>query len=195
MSCTILALVDYTKCLHRLAMSSDNTSSAVTYTSISSDLNGLSWGIPLVNVGELPEMDPYEEIAQQGHVMYKGLKTKQKRRVLSPLRHVSSHVLPRGTTWLPRGSAVVRRWSAAVERRWPPLTTVDRWSDGDSGDGAGTVDKTRGTNHRVTRGHLIIRYEVLFIVCMSEVWSPRQSLVYEVRQIQGSRMGYVAQGD
>ncbi|GJR74475.1 hypothetical protein Tco_0086840 [Tanacetum coccineum] len=42
-------------------MSSDNASFAVTYTSISSDLNGPSWGIPLMNVGELPEMDPYEE--------------------------------------------------------------------------------------------------------------------------------------
>ncbi|GKF15110.1 hypothetical protein Tco_0056572, partial [Tanacetum coccineum] len=40
---------------------SDNASSAVTYTSISSDSNGLSWGIPLVNAGELSEMDPYEE--------------------------------------------------------------------------------------------------------------------------------------
>ncbi|GKA05913.1 hypothetical protein Tco_0685033 [Tanacetum coccineum] len=49
-----------------LAMSSDNASSAVTYTSISSGSNGLSWGIPLVNAGELPEMDPYEEVAQQG---------------------------------------------------------------------------------------------------------------------------------
>ncbi|GJS08869.1 hypothetical protein Tco_0365665 [Tanacetum coccineum] len=50
------------------AMSSDNASSAVTYTSVSSDSNGpSSWGIPLVNVGELPEMDPYEEVAQQGH--------------------------------------------------------------------------------------------------------------------------------
>ncbi|GJV06303.1 hypothetical protein Tco_1343959 [Tanacetum coccineum] len=47
-------------------MSSDNASSAVTYTSISSDSNGLSWGIPLVNAGELPEIDPYEEVAQQG---------------------------------------------------------------------------------------------------------------------------------
>ncbi|GJS87357.1 hypothetical protein Tco_0769993 [Tanacetum coccineum] len=47
-------------------MSSDNASSAVTYTSISSDSNGPSWGIPLMNVGELPEMDPYEEVAQQG---------------------------------------------------------------------------------------------------------------------------------
>ncbi|GJS42189.1 hypothetical protein Tco_0567232 [Tanacetum coccineum] len=47
-------------------MSSDNASSTVTYTSISSDSNGLSWGIPLVNAGELPEMDPYEEVAQQG---------------------------------------------------------------------------------------------------------------------------------
>ncbi|GJU98375.1 hypothetical protein Tco_1327646 [Tanacetum coccineum] len=48
-------------------MSSDNASSAVTYTSVSSDSNRpSSWGIPLVNTGELPEMDPYEEVAQQG---------------------------------------------------------------------------------------------------------------------------------
>ncbi|GKE63671.1 hypothetical protein Tco_1514038 [Tanacetum coccineum] len=47
-------------------MSSDNASSAVTYTSISSNLNGLSLGIPLVNASELLEMDPYEEVAQQG---------------------------------------------------------------------------------------------------------------------------------
>ncbi|GKE44639.1 hypothetical protein Tco_1471923, partial [Tanacetum coccineum] len=48
-------------------MSSDNASSAVTYMSVSSDLNGpSSWGIPLVNVGELLKMDPYEEVAQQG---------------------------------------------------------------------------------------------------------------------------------
>ncbi|GJR11977.1 putative reverse transcriptase domain-containing protein, partial [Tanacetum coccineum] len=46
----------------------DNASSTVTYTSISSDSNELSWGIPLVNVGELSEMDPYEEVAQQGQV-------------------------------------------------------------------------------------------------------------------------------
>ncbi|GJS92170.1 hypothetical protein Tco_0774806, partial [Tanacetum coccineum] len=36
-------------------MSSDNTLSAVTYTSISSDSNGLSWGIPLVNAVYVPE--------------------------------------------------------------------------------------------------------------------------------------------
>ncbi|GKA12670.1 reverse transcriptase domain-containing protein, partial [Tanacetum coccineum] len=47
-------------------MSSDNASSAVTYTSISSYSDGPSWGIPLMNVGELSEMDPYEEVAQQG---------------------------------------------------------------------------------------------------------------------------------
>ncbi|GJV13761.1 hypothetical protein Tco_1355302 [Tanacetum coccineum] len=47
-------------------MSSDNASSTVTYMSISSYSNGLSWGIPLVNAGELPEMDPYKEVAQQG---------------------------------------------------------------------------------------------------------------------------------
>ncbi|GJY88864.1 hypothetical protein Tco_0503492 [Tanacetum coccineum] len=46
-------------------MSLDNASSAVTYTSISSDSDGPSWGIPLVNVSELPEMDLYEEVAQQ----------------------------------------------------------------------------------------------------------------------------------
>ncbi|GJY00790.1 hypothetical protein Tco_0358942 [Tanacetum coccineum] len=39
----------------------DNASSAVTYTSISSDSNKLSWGIQLVNAGELLEMDPYEK--------------------------------------------------------------------------------------------------------------------------------------
>ncbi|GJX89833.1 hypothetical protein Tco_0343159 [Tanacetum coccineum] len=47
-------------------MSSDNTSSAVTYTSISSDSDGPLWGIPLVNVGELSKMDPYEEVSEQG---------------------------------------------------------------------------------------------------------------------------------
>ncbi|GJT16911.1 hypothetical protein Tco_0875617 [Tanacetum coccineum] len=47
-------------------MSSNNASSVVTYTSISFDSNGPSWGIPLVNASELPEMDPYEEVAQQG---------------------------------------------------------------------------------------------------------------------------------
>ncbi|GJR65037.1 hypothetical protein Tco_0011102 [Tanacetum coccineum] len=52
--------------LLKLAMSSDNASSAVTYMSISSDLNRPLWGIPLVNAGELLEMDPYEEVAQQG---------------------------------------------------------------------------------------------------------------------------------
>nr|GEV59567.1 hypothetical protein [Tanacetum cinerariifolium] len=45
----------------RLAMSSDNAQSAVTYTSISSNSDGPSWGISLMNAGELSEMDPYEE--------------------------------------------------------------------------------------------------------------------------------------
>ncbi|GKE72551.1 hypothetical protein Tco_1534592, partial [Tanacetum coccineum] len=49
------------------AMSLDNASSIVTYTSVSSDSNGpSSWGIPLVNAGEIPDMDSYEEVAQQG---------------------------------------------------------------------------------------------------------------------------------
>nr|GEW04489.1 reverse transcriptase domain-containing protein [Tanacetum cinerariifolium] len=46
-------------------MSSENAQSAVTYTSISSDSDGPSWGIPLMNAGEFPEMDPYDEVAQQ----------------------------------------------------------------------------------------------------------------------------------
>nr|GEV28250.1 hypothetical protein [Tanacetum cinerariifolium] len=49
-------------------MSSDNTQSIATYTSISFDSNGTSLGFQLMNTGELPEMDPYEEVAQQGHV-------------------------------------------------------------------------------------------------------------------------------
>nr|GFC76016.1 hypothetical protein [Tanacetum cinerariifolium] len=47
-------------------MSSDNAQSAVTYTSISSDSDGPSWSIPLMNAGEFPKMDLYEEVAQQG---------------------------------------------------------------------------------------------------------------------------------
>ncbi|GKC24395.1 putative reverse transcriptase domain-containing protein, partial [Tanacetum coccineum] len=49
----------------RLVISSDNISSVVTYTSISSDSDGPSLGIPLMNAGELLEMEPYEEVAQQ----------------------------------------------------------------------------------------------------------------------------------
>nr|GEX59255.1 retrotransposon protein, putative, Ty3-gypsy subclass [Tanacetum cinerariifolium] len=40
--------------------------SAVIYTSISSDSDGPSWGIPLMNTGEFTKMDPYEEVSQQG---------------------------------------------------------------------------------------------------------------------------------
>nr|GEX71694.1 putative reverse transcriptase domain-containing protein [Tanacetum cinerariifolium] len=47
-------------------MSSHNAQSVVTYTSISSNSDGPSWGIPLMNAGELLEKDPYEEVAQQG---------------------------------------------------------------------------------------------------------------------------------
>nr|GEV18913.1 putative reverse transcriptase domain-containing protein [Tanacetum cinerariifolium] len=49
-------------------MSSDNAQSAVTYTSISSYSDRPSWGIPLMNAGEFLEMDPYDEVAQQGQV-------------------------------------------------------------------------------------------------------------------------------
>nr|GEV61799.1 hypothetical protein [Tanacetum cinerariifolium] len=47
-------------------MSSDNTPSTVTYTSISSDSDGPSWGIPLMNAEKLSEIDPYKEVTQQG---------------------------------------------------------------------------------------------------------------------------------
>nr|GEV43480.1 hypothetical protein [Tanacetum cinerariifolium] len=47
-------------------MSSDNASFEVTYRSIASDSDGPSWGIPLMESGELLKMDPYEEVAQQG---------------------------------------------------------------------------------------------------------------------------------
>nr|GEU79108.1 hypothetical protein [Tanacetum cinerariifolium] len=43
-------------------MSSDNAQSAVTYTSISFDSDGPSWGIPLMNTGEFLKMDPYKEV-------------------------------------------------------------------------------------------------------------------------------------
>ncbi|GJX25531.1 UVR domain-containing protein [Tanacetum coccineum] len=47
----------------KFAMSSVNASSTVTYTSVSFDSNGPpSWGIPLMNASEIPEMDPYEEL-------------------------------------------------------------------------------------------------------------------------------------
>nr|GEX91035.1 putative reverse transcriptase domain-containing protein [Tanacetum cinerariifolium] len=49
-------------------MSSDNAQSAVTYASISFDSDGPSLGIPLMNADEFLEMDPYEEVAQQGQV-------------------------------------------------------------------------------------------------------------------------------
>ncbi|GKA55670.1 putative reverse transcriptase domain-containing protein, partial [Tanacetum coccineum] len=49
------------------AMSSDNSSSTITYTSVSSGSSEPSaWGIPLVNAGEIPNMDPYEEVVQHG---------------------------------------------------------------------------------------------------------------------------------
>ncbi|GJR78888.1 hypothetical protein Tco_0149673 [Tanacetum coccineum] len=40
--------------------------SILSYTFISSDSNPSAWGIPLMGAGEVPEMDPYEEVAQQG---------------------------------------------------------------------------------------------------------------------------------
>ncbi|GKB41173.1 hypothetical protein Tco_0886115 [Tanacetum coccineum] len=51
-----------------------------------------------------------------------------------------------------------RRWSTAVDRRWPPLTaTVDRWFGGGSNDGDGIVPTPCGTTQVVTRGKLIVK--------------------------------------
>nr|GEY69742.1 hypothetical protein [Tanacetum cinerariifolium] len=72
-------------------MSSDNAQFAVTYTSISFDLDGPSWGIPLMNVDEFSKMDPYEEVAQQGQVHQLSPTY-----VLNPMKldgHVPVHVL------------------------------------------------------------------------------------------------------
>ncbi|GJV12990.1 hypothetical protein Tco_1354531, partial [Tanacetum coccineum] len=49
------------------AMSSDDASSTLTYTSVSSGSSEPStWGILLVDAGEIPNVDPYEEVAQHG---------------------------------------------------------------------------------------------------------------------------------
>ncbi|GKA46483.1 hypothetical protein Tco_0739366 [Tanacetum coccineum] len=45
---------------------SDSEHFTVSYTSISSNSDPSAWGIPLMDVGEVLEMDPYEEVAQQG---------------------------------------------------------------------------------------------------------------------------------
>ncbi|GJX90949.1 hypothetical protein Tco_0344275 [Tanacetum coccineum] len=74
--------------------------------------------------------------------LYKGLKTKQKRHRL----------LTGGQPPLTGGPAVVRRWSAAVDRRWPPLT------GGCYGDG--TLLTPRGTTLVVTRGILMIECQI-----------------------------------
>ncbi|GJW35396.1 hypothetical protein Tco_0058316 [Tanacetum coccineum] len=47
---------------------SDLEHSTVSYTSISSDSDPSTWGISLMDAGEVPEMDPYKEVAQQGHL-------------------------------------------------------------------------------------------------------------------------------
>ncbi|GJW44960.1 hypothetical protein Tco_0073759 [Tanacetum coccineum] len=71
------------------------------------------------------------------HTIGKSTKLRVQRRVISPPRHVSSHVschvLPRGTTWLPRGSGG-HHLTRPLTGGQPPLTggpaVVDRWSGG-----------------------------------------------------------------
>nr|GEU38575.1 putative reverse transcriptase domain-containing protein [Tanacetum cinerariifolium] len=45
---------------------SDSEHSTVSYTSISSDYDPSAWGIPLMDTHKVLEMDPYEEVSQQG---------------------------------------------------------------------------------------------------------------------------------
>ncbi|GJX05169.1 hypothetical protein Tco_0191085, partial [Tanacetum coccineum] len=45
---------------------SDSKHSNVSYTSVSSDSDPSAWGIPLMDANEIPGMDPYEEVTQQG---------------------------------------------------------------------------------------------------------------------------------
>ncbi|GJZ17322.1 hypothetical protein Tco_0553445, partial [Tanacetum coccineum] len=45
---------------------SNSEHSTVSYTSISLDSDPSAWGIPLMDADEVPEMDPYEEVSQQG---------------------------------------------------------------------------------------------------------------------------------
>ncbi|GKD62108.1 hypothetical protein Tco_1299617 [Tanacetum coccineum] len=45
---------------------SDSEHSTVSYTSISSYSDPSAWGIPHMDADEVPEMDPYKEVAQQG---------------------------------------------------------------------------------------------------------------------------------
>nr|GEX55832.1 hypothetical protein [Tanacetum cinerariifolium] len=45
---------------------SESEHSTVSYTSISLNSDPSTWGIPIMNVDEVLEMDPYEEVSQQG---------------------------------------------------------------------------------------------------------------------------------
>ncbi|GKE04419.1 hypothetical protein Tco_1396437 [Tanacetum coccineum] len=47
---------------------SDLEHSTVSHTSISSESDPSAWDIPLMDAGEVPEMDPYKEVAQKGQV-------------------------------------------------------------------------------------------------------------------------------
>ncbi|GJV61470.1 putative RNA-directed DNA polymerase, eukaryota, reverse transcriptase zinc-binding domain protein [Tanacetum coccineum] len=47
---------------------SDSEHFTVSYTSISSDSDPSAWGILLMDADEVPEIDPYEEVSQQGQV-------------------------------------------------------------------------------------------------------------------------------
>ncbi|GKF60389.1 hypothetical protein Tco_0177175, partial [Tanacetum coccineum] len=98
--------------------------------------------------------------------------------------------------WSDGGPAMVRQWSAAVDRRWPPLTaTVDRWSGGGSDDGDGTVPTPCGTTQVVTRGKLIVKIVGLDMWQVGIRGTRYYSFGYEVVVWQWRLRGTVAARD
>ncbi|GJU75799.1 hypothetical protein Tco_1272869 [Tanacetum coccineum] len=113
-------------------------------------------------------------------MMYKGLKTKQKRYALA--HRLESCVSTLDVPGSKQAEGGGQRWSAAVDHyRWPPLTAIDRWSGSGSGDGDGTVIMPHGTNHMVTRGLLMIDSRL----CMYEVWYEVQVRWRLVNDLEG----------
>ncbi|GJU65300.1 hypothetical protein Tco_0921257 [Tanacetum coccineum] len=48
---------------------SNSEHSTMSYTSISLDSDPSTWGIPLMDAGKVPEMDPYEELAYSEYLV------------------------------------------------------------------------------------------------------------------------------
>ncbi|GJT43739.1 hypothetical protein Tco_0952454 [Tanacetum coccineum] len=64
-----LNLSDHRKLKEGGEVMSDLEHSTVSYTSISLDSDPSAWGISLMDAGEVPEMDPYKDLSQQGNLV------------------------------------------------------------------------------------------------------------------------------